>query len=138
MLAGVLNFSTTATQTSNVGSYPLLAGGLASANYTISYVSSTLAVVPEAITFTAINKSRKFKAGNPKFLFTVSGLVLGQSAKSVYSGSPTLSTRASKNSPAGQYAIVVNQGKLRLLNSNYTFAFVEGVLQVTGGTVKKR
>jgi len=130
VLSGVLTFNTTAMLTSNVGSYPLLASGLSSPNYKISYVPSTVTVNPEAITFAAVNKVKKFKAANPQFTFIETGFVLGQTAKNVFTGAPVLSTTATNNSRPGKYTIVVRTGTLHLLNKNFTFTFVSGVLQV--------
>ncbi len=129
-LAGALEFPTTAVPSSNVGNYAVQASGLSSRNYTISYEPGTLSVDPAVLTFTAVNTARKFKAANPRFTFTESGFVLGQSAKKVLKGTPVLSTTATKKSPVGQYAIVIKQGTLRLTNNNYYFKFVPGHLQV--------
>ena len=132
VLAGALAFGTTAVPSSNVGNYAVQASDLSSQNYTISYEPGILSVDPAVLTFTAVNKVRKFKAPNPRFTFTESGFVLGQSAKKVLKGTPVLSTTATKNSPVGQYAIVVKPGTLRLIDKNYTFKFVNGLLQVIG------
>ncbi len=131
-LAGALAFGTTAVPSSNVGNYAVQASGLSSQNYAISYEPGTLSVDPAVLTFTAVNKVSKFEAPNPRFTFTESGFVLGQSAKKVLTGTPVLSTTATENSPVGQYKIVVKQGTLHLLNKNYTFKFVNGLLQVIG------
>ncbi|HEY2154228.1 MAG TPA: Ig-like domain repeat protein, partial [Isosphaeraceae bacterium] len=45
-LAGTLSVVTTATAASHVGFYPITAGGLASANYAITYVAGAMAVTP--------------------------------------------------------------------------------------------
>jgi len=132
VLAGALAFGTSAVPSSNVGSYAVQASDLSAQNYSISYEPGILSVDPTVLTFTAVNKVRKFKAANPRFTFTDSGFVLGQSAKKVLKGTPVLSTTAKKNSPVGQDAIVIKQGTLRLTNRNYTFKFVNGLLQVIG------
>jgi len=131
VLSGVLSFNTKATPSSNVGSYPLAAGGLSSPNYVISYVPSTLTISPETLTFTAVSTSRKFKAANPNFTFTDTGFVLGQTANKVFKGAPALSTTATKSSPRGQYLIAISKGTLVLLNNNYALRFVTGILRVT-------
>ena len=131
-LAGVLAFATTAVPSSNVGTYEVQVGGLSALNYAIEYVPGVLSVVPATLTFTAANKVRNLKAANTRLTFTESGLVPGQSAKQVFKGALVLSTTATKKSPIGKYAIVVKQGTLRLINKNYTFKFVSGILQVVG------
>ena len=97
-----------------------------------SWDQFALTVVPANLTFTAVDKVRNSKAHNPRFTFIESGLVLGQTAKKVFQGTPALSTAATKHSPIGQYAIVVKQATLKLMNMNYTFKFINGVLQVAG------
>jgi MBG domain (YGX type) len=67
---------------------------------------------------------------------TESGVVLGQSAKKIFKGAPSLTTTATKKSPAGRYAIVVHQGTLKLINKNYAFKFVSGILLVVGSAPK--
>jgi len=60
----------------------------------------------------------------------------GQSAKKVFKGALVLSTTATRNSLVGQYAIMVKQGTLQLINKNYEFKFVNGILQVVGKPTK--
>ena len=136
VLSGALAFGTTAVPSSNVGSFAVQADDLSSQNYAVTYVPGVLSVVPATLTFTAANKVKKLKAANPKLTFIESGLALGQSAKKVFKGAPVLSTTATRKSPIGQYAIVVKQGTLQLINKNYTFKFVNGILQVVGKASK--
>ncbi len=136
VLIGAPKFSTNAAPGSGVGSYPVQAGGQFAQNYTVNYLPGVLNIVPANLTFTAVNKVRSSKAHNPRFTFIESGLVLGQTAKQVFKGAPALSTTAAKHSPIGQYAIVIKQGTLKLLNKNYTFKFVNGVLKVGGKGAK--
>jgi hypothetical protein len=60
VLTSAVVLSTTATVDSTIGQYPIAAGGAAAANYTINYVSGTLAVmaVPE-LTGTSANVNGK-------------------------------------------------------------------------------
>ena len=136
VLSGALAFNTAAVPSSNVGSYAVQASGLASQNYTITYEPGVLVVDPALLTFSAVNKVKHFKAPNPSLTFTESGLVLGQSAKKVFKGAPVLSTTATRKSPSGKYGIVIKQGTLRLINADYTFNFVSGIVQVVGKASK--
>jgi hypothetical protein len=129
-------FGTTAVPSSNVGSFAAQTDGLSSQNYAVTYVPGVLSVVPATLTFTAVNKAMNLNAPNPRLTFTESGLVLGQSAKKVFKGAPVLSTTAAKMSRIGRYPIIVKQGTLQLINENYTFKFVNGVLQVSGKEAK--
>src|SRR6202043_3036341 len=63
-LSGLL--ATTATVTSNVGSYAITQGTLAaSANYALSYVGANLTVTAAPLTVTADAQSRLYGAANP-------------------------------------------------------------------------
>ncbi len=135
---GTYTYTTASGRVLNVGS--VLDAGLSqiltvrftpsdSTDYKPIIGMTTLSVVPATLTFRAVNKAKKFKAPNPSLTFTVSGLVLGQSAKKVFKGAPVLSTTGTTKSPIGQYPIFVRQGTLQLINKNYTFKFVNGILQ---------
>ena len=69
--------STTATASSNVGSYAITASGAVDPNYTISYVAGTLTVTPVALTITANNASKLYGAALPTLSATYSGFVNG-------------------------------------------------------------
>ena len=63
-LTGMLLLRTTATDTSPIGSYPILASGYSSTNYVITYVDGTLLVRPNqppenAALLTAMERSTK-------------------------------------------------------------------------------
>src|SRR5207237_7599959 len=57
-----VSLSTTATASSNVGTYPIAASGAADANYTISFVAGTLSVTPAGLTITADDMSKVYGA----------------------------------------------------------------------------
>jgi uncharacterized repeat protein (TIGR01451 family) len=130
---GSPGLSTTATATSPVGTYPITItqGTLASANYSIGPLNNgTLTVTGVQLTVTAENKTRVFGAANPPLTFTVTGFVNGEGPGNL-TGAPNLSTTANAASAPGTYPITITQGTLA--NPNYTFAFVNGTLTVTGG-----
>ncbi len=137
VLSGALAFGTGAVPGSNVGEYAVGASGLASQNYAISYEPGVLSVDPAVLTLTAVNKVKSQMARNPRLTFTESGFVLGQSAKMDFNGAPVLSTTATKKSPIGKYSIVIKQGTLALINKNYTFNFINGILRVVRKASKK-
>jgi hypothetical protein len=129
-ITGSPAFSTTATATSPVGSYPITPalGTLAASNYTFAFVNGTLTVTPATLTVTANNATRVYGAANPTFTATITGFVNGDSA-SVVTGSPALSTTATAASPVGSYPITPALGTLAA--TNYTFGFVNGTLTIT-------
>ena len=124
--------ASSATATSNVGSYNLLASDAvfssgAASNYAITYLNnaSGLSVTPRAITVTADNQQRPIGQSNPPLTYQISGsgLVNGDTL------SGELETSATAASPAGAYDIT--QGTLAA-SANYALAYVPGVLTVTG------
>jgi hypothetical protein len=125
-LLGVLTFSTSATAGSDVGSYPVMPSGLSTSNYAISYVSGALMVTPASLAVTADDATRVYGASNPAFTATYSGLVNGDTARSL-GGALSFTTLASASSPAGSYAIVPSG----LSAKNYMIQFVKGTLAIT-------
>ena len=145
----------TPSETSNtpeggpVGSYTIsmAAGSLKlkpaySSNYTISYVSAPLTIVPAVLTVTATSQSDVYGAvdpdncGHPErhLAYTISGFAYNQRQNQVLDGSPTLTTTATAKSNVGSYPITITQGSLSLNRnyaSNYTIVFVNGTLTVT-------
>jgi DNA-binding beta-propeller fold protein YncE len=145
----------TPSETSNtpeggpVGSYTITmaAGSLKlksaySSNYTISYVSAPLTIIPAVLTVTATSQSDVYGAVDPDncgqvnrhLTYTISGFAYNQKQNQVLDGSPTLTTTATAKSNVGSYPITITQGSLsfdRNYASNYTLVFVNGTLTVT-------
>src|SRR6202043_2582011 len=89
-LSGLL--ATTATTTSNVGSYGITQGTLAaSTNYALSYVAANLTVTAAALTVTANAQSRTYGAGNPTLTYTDTGLVNGDTLSGLLATTATRS-----------------------------------------------
>src|SRR5205085_912366 len=67
LLTGRLTVSTTATASSNAGSYPITVARntLNSPNYNFTLVNGTLTVTPTPLTITAVDKTRVYGAANP-------------------------------------------------------------------------
>jgi len=117
--------STTATASSNVGSYAINQGTLsAGANYTISYAGGTLTVIPAPLTITANAKSKTYGSALPSFDASYSGLVNGDSS-SVVSGL-IFSTIATASSNVGTYAITPSGASA----TNYSISYAGGTLTV--------
>ena len=96
-----------------------------SAQLTVTVTTQTVLIV------TALNASRNFTAANPAFNASIGNSTGG--AFSV-SGSPSFSTTATLNSPAGQYPITPSLGTLSA-PSGFVFTFVNGTLTVNGGAL---
>jgi hypothetical protein len=122
-LSGAL--ATSATTTSNVGTYGIGQGTLAaSGNYALNYAGADLTVTQRAITVTADAKSRAYGDANPALTYQVggSGLVNGDSL------SGALATSATTSSNVGVYGIT--QGTLAA-SSNYALSYTGADLTVT-------
>jgi hypothetical protein len=128
--------ATTATSSSNVGSYAITQGTLAAnGNYTIgAFSGGSLTVNPATLTVTASSASRVYGTTNPTFTASYSGFKNGQTlTTSGVTGSPSLTTVAAPSSQVGTYPIVAARGNLAA--TNYTFAFVNGTLSITPATL---
>lgn len=116
--------STTATKTSDVGSYAITATGLTAKNYTITAVKDgTLTVNKAALTVKVDDKARTYGSDNPALTASYSGFVLGQGMEVV---SGTLATGATKTSDAGKYVITASG----LSAKNYEIKATDGTLAV--------
>jgi filamentous hemagglutinin family protein len=112
-----LSLTSSATSTSNVGGYGIVAAGGTAQNYTISYGSAgTLMVTPAPLTITANNVSRTYGQGN-NLSASYQGLVAGDTS-GVVSGL-TLSTSATSASNVGTYAVQAAGGTAQNYNVSY-------------------
>jgi filamentous hemagglutinin family protein len=128
---GTASFSTTASATSNVGSYAINGSGLTanSSNYTFTFAqaagnANALTITARPLTISANPLSRLYGAANPALTYTVggSGLVNGNTL------SGALATAATTASNVGTYAIT--QGTLAA-SSNYAVTYNGANLSVT-------
>ena len=112
--------TTTATSTSEPGTYDIVVSGAAATNYDITYVKGTLTITQaDAVTVIAKSYSRQYGEANPAFEYTSSGAAL--------SGTPSITCAATATSPVGEYDIVANKGTV----TNHNLALVNGKLTVT-------
>ncbi len=120
--------STTATASSNVGTYPITvaAGTLTAKNYVFSFSNGVLTVTPATLTLTAGNATRTYGVANPTFTGTLTGAVNGDVL------TETFSTTATTTSSAGAYAIVPSATGANI--GNYTLAATNGTLTITKAT----
>jgi len=124
------SFSTTATASSPVNTYPITAANAVSANYAISYHPGTLTVTQATLTVTADNKSMPVGGPLPPLTVSYSGFVNGDGVGSL-SQAPTATTTATAASPAGGYPIVPGGGQA----TNYSFNYINGTLTVVAKPV---
>ena len=137
--AGLLNGDTVtnvtltsagATNTAAVTNYPIVpanAQGARLTNYSISYVNGTLTVNKAILTVLANNTNRVYGATNPVFTASYTNFLNGDTV-AVLSGTPSLTTTATTNSPVGNYAISNSVGTLSA--TNYSFVFSNATLAI--------
>ncbi|HZS08141.1 MAG TPA: MBG domain-containing protein, partial [Blastocatellia bacterium] len=128
-LSGAPDVATTATASSNAGSYPITAaaGTLSSPNYDFTFANGTLTVTQVPLTVTADNKSKAYGTALPALTVSYSGFVNGDTAGSL-TGTPGLTTTATAGSGVGSYPITAAAGSLG--SANYNFVFADGTLTV--------
>jgi len=125
-LTGTLTCTTTATQSSPVGTYPVTCSGQSSTSYTITYVAGTLTIAPALLTVTANPASRQYGSANPAFTASFAGFVSGDAPASL-AGTLNCTTTATSSSPAGTDPITCSG----LTSSNYAISFAPGTLTIT-------
>lgn len=82
------------------------------------------------LTLTADSLSRYYGGANPTLTYTVTGLVGGDTAAQAFSGTPTLSTTATKSANQGQYTIAIAKNTVVASDYNYGIQFANGTLTV--------
>jgi hypothetical protein len=123
-------YTTTATSTSPVGTYPITAAASDNgtgklANYTVTTTNATLTINPAPLTVTAANASMVFGDPVPTLTGTITGIKNGNNITATYS------TTATSTSPVGSYPItptVSDNGTGAL--ANYTVTLVNGTLTI--------
>ena len=112
-LGGAL--ATAATPSSSVGTYAIMEGTLANANYAITYAGANDVITTRPITVTADAQTQVYGAAIPTLTYTVGGA--GLVGSDTLGGA--LATTATSASSVGTYAI--NQGTLA--NANYAITY---------------
>jgi sugar lactone lactonase YvrE len=130
-----VTYSTTATQFSPVGNYPITAtltpvGSASLSNYAVTYNVGTLTVTQASgaagLVVTVNNATRPYGTPNPTFTGIVTGLVNGDSVTVSYS------TAATQFSPVGGYAITATVSGAAA--ANYAVTVIPGTLTITPAT----
>jgi hypothetical protein len=121
------SLTTTATASSNIGTYAIAQGTLAaSSNYAIAYTSGNLTITKRDITVVAEDKTRKYGVANPTFTYKIGGDGLFGSDALITP--PSLSTTADLVSKVGTYAITAS-GAVATSNYNVT-VYIPGTLTI--------
>lgn len=125
MLTPTPTLTTTATRSSNVGTYEIKVGETSSPNYSISYINGTLTVTPRTLVASVGNYERLYNEENPAFEVKYDGFA-GNDSENNLSLKPTANTAATSTSNVGTYPINVSGGDA----TNYKFTYVSGVLTI--------
>jgi filamentous hemagglutinin family protein len=121
---GTLTFTTTATQSSNVGSYGVTGSGLSANNGNYVFVqaasnATALTINPATLTYVATSGTIDQGAPIPVLTGMVTGFVNGDTLESATTGTLIFTTAATSSSPPGVYAI--NGSGLAADHGNYVF-----------------
>jgi uncharacterized repeat protein (TIGR02543 family) len=118
--------STTAIQTSNVGTYPVVVSDASDDNYDFSYTDGSLEITKAALTVMANDATREYGEINPDLTYSVSGFK-NDETQIVIDVLPTVSTTAIQTSDVGTYPVVVSDAS----DDNYDFSYTDGSLEIT-------
>ena len=122
---------------SDVGAYDITAQ-VNLDNYNATVVDGKLTVNKKDVTVTATAQKTKITYGDgaPKYTYTISGLVLGESVNDAFGKEPTLSCGYNPEDPKNRivkdYSIVASG----LTSNNYNVKYVNGTLKVTKATLE--
>lgn len=107
----------------DTGTYTVLASGLSSPDYELSFVPGHLTIIPLAITITADDAFKQLGFDDPPLTFSFSPGLIGSDT---FSGS----LEREQGETVGEYAIL--QGSLSL-SDNYETEFVPGIFEILPG-----
>ena len=120
-------FITTATVTSEVGTYAIKQSGATAQNYVFEYEDGTLTVNKAPLAASVKSCTRKYGEANPKFEIDYVGLKNNESAPA-WVTAPTFSTTATPKSDVGEYEISAVGAETK----NYELSSIaSGLLTVT-------
>ena len=128
-LVGAPEITCEATATSPVGTYPIVISKGKVTNYNDTYINGTLTITKAPLKVTVENVAREQYLDNPDFVITYTGWKLNDD-ENVLTKKPTATTTATKESPVGEYEIVVSGGEAK----NYELNYENGILTVTEST----
>jgi FtsP/CotA-like multicopper oxidase with cupredoxin domain len=116
--------TTTATSTSNVGTYPSSCSGAVDANYTISYVKGTVTIAKGVLTITAPSPTMPY--GGPLPALTP---IFSPANPSGLTTQPVCTTTATTSSPVGTYPVTCSGAASA--PGDWSFSYVAGTLTVS-------
>ena len=124
-LTGAPEITCLATATSAVGTYPIVIKKGTIGNSSVSYVNGTLTITKAPLTIKTGNYTRKEREENPDFEVSYEGFK-NQETEAVLDIRPSVTTMATKDSPAGQYELIVSGAQAQ----NYEITYENGTLTI--------
>ncbi len=122
--------TTSATNSSGVGTYKTTCAGAAAPNYTFSYADGSITVTPALLTITAQSGSMTYGGNVPAIAPAYSGWANGD-GPSALTTTPICTTTATSTSGVGAYKTSCSGAAA----ANYTFSYVEGNVALTPAPV---
>ncbi|TAF72223.1 MAG: T9SS C-terminal target domain-containing protein [Bacteroidetes bacterium] len=131
-IAGIVNgdmisglYSSVATQTSNVGAYPITATatGVNINNYQFSILHSQLSISAANATITAFNATKVYGEANPVFTGSIAGILNSDNISALFS------SVATQTSNVGVYPITATAIGANI--NNYQFSIINSQLSIT-------
>jgi hypothetical protein len=131
VLSGSPSLTTTATASSPPSGYPITAaaGTLAAANYSFTFVNSTLTVNPAGLTITASSPAVTYGSAVPAIAPSYAGFVNGNTAASLTTA-PACSTTYTATSTPGTYPSNCSGA----VDADYAISYTAGLVTVSKAT----
>ena len=124
-LSGTPVLSCEATATSPVGTYDIIVSKGTVSNNAVTYVKGTLTITKAPLTISAGHYTKKQGEANPPFTLTYNGFKNNDTEAS-FTTQPTVSCSATKDSPVGDYDVIVSGA----VSGNYNISYVNGSLTI--------
>ena len=115
-----------ATETSPVGTYPIIISKGSVTNYNVTYVAGTLTITKAPLKIAAGTYTKKQGDPMPEFTLTYSGFKNNET-KDVLTKQPEVSCQATEASAPGEYPVIVSGAEAQ----NYDISYTNGKLIVT-------
>ena len=117
--------TTSATTTSDVGEYPILAKGADATNYDFVYINGLLYIEKVELTITADDKTIEYGEELPEWTFTAEGFRCDDVIEDV-DELPFITCEVTSSTLSGTYPIVLTGGN----DNNYQLVLVNGTLTI--------
>lgn len=124
-LKGMPSITCDATQTSSVGTYVIKVEKGSVTNGKVAFVDGTLTITKAPLTIKAGTYTKMQGEDNPYFTLTYEGFKNNET-EAVLTKQPTVTCAATKDSPTGDYEVIVSSAEAE----NYEMTYVAGTLTI--------